>query len=150
MSSFHRRTLIEATFTPYSPTAPEEPPQEARGSQAHTRFKQVIVVDGSLRLPPGKLAAQVAHAAVAALLGAAPEAQRAWFEQGMPKIVLQARGSVELQRLEAQAQEAGLPAHLIADAGRTVLEPGTVTCLGIGPAPAEQIDRITGTLPLVR
>lgn len=108
------------------------------------------MVDGSLGLPPGKLAAQVAHAAVAALLGAAPDAQRAWFEQGMPKIVLEARGGAELRRLETQAEAAGLPAHLIADAGRTVLEPGTVTCLGIGPAPADQIDRLTGTLPLLR
>lgn len=147
---FRRRTLIEATFTPHSSPSRRETQVETERPDPAGRFKQVIVVDASLALPPGKLAAQVAHAAVAALLGAAPEWQRAWFEQGMPKIVLAARNGAELERLEAQARSAALPCHLIADAGRTVLEPGTVTCLGIGPAPADRIDRLTGTLPLLR
>lgn len=113
------------------------------------RWKQVIVVDASLGLPPGKLAAQVAHAAVAAFLSAGAEAQRSWLDQGMPKIVLAAGSAEELKALAQKAQEASLPAYLIADAGRTVLEPGTTTCLGIGPARAEEIDRITGTLRLL-
>jgi len=43
-----------------------------------------------------------------------------------------------------------LPVMLIRDAGRTVVEAGTRTCFGIGPAPAEQIDPITADLKLVR
>ena len=41
-------------------------------------------------------------------------------------------------------------AVLIRDAGRTVVEAGTPTCVGIGPADILKIDAITGTLKLVR
>lgn len=113
------------------------------------RMKQVIVIDESLVLPTGKLAAQVAHAAVAAFLEAAGPAQEAWLKEGMPKIVVAVRSETELLSLEEQALQAGVPAAVIRDAGRTVIVPGTVTCLGLGPATAAEIDKITGALPLL-
>lgn len=112
-------------------------------------MKQVLIVNMQLLLPSGKLAAQVAHAAVGAFLSAAPEAQRAWLAAGMPKIVLRVSNEKDLLALHAQAQAAGLPCLLIEDAGKTVVPAGTITCLGIGPAPAAAIDTITGTLPLL-
>ena len=112
-------------------------------------MKQVIVVNAALGLPPGKLAAQVAHAAVGALLHADREAQRAWFEAGMPKIVVQCASAEALLAITAQAEKAGLPVLLVRDAGRTVVEASTATCVGIGPAPAADIDPVTGRLSLV-
>ena len=111
--------------------------------------KQVIVVNEALNLPPGKLAAQVAHAAVGALVGAEPAMQRAWFENGMPKIVLRCGSPEELLAIADKAEAAGLPTLLIRDAGRTIVEAGTTTCVGIGPAPAGAIDPITGHLALL-
>ncbi|MDA0206725.1 MAG: peptidyl-tRNA hydrolase Pth2 [Acidobacteria bacterium] len=113
------------------------------------RMKQVIVVDESLVLPTGKLAAQVAHAAVAAFLEASGTAQKAWLTEGMPKIVVAVRSEAELLSLEEQAQKAGVPAAVIRDAGRTVVAAGTPTCIGLGPATAAEIDKITGALPLL-
>lgn len=113
-------------------------------------MKQVIVVNLSLQMPCGKLAAQVAHASVAALLSSEREAIEAWLSEGMPKIVLESADSTELLALYEQAREKHLPAQIIRDAGRTVLEPGTITCLGIGPASAEVIDSVTGKLGLLR
>lgn len=113
-------------------------------------MKQVIIVDASLNLPKGKLAAQVAHAAVAAFLAADDSAQQAWLDAGMPKVVLRAEGPGALNALYELAEPQGLPAALIHDAGRTVLPAGTVTCLGLGPAAAEQIDALTGELKLLR
>jgi PTH2 family peptidyl-tRNA hydrolase len=112
-------------------------------------MKQAIVVNGALNLPPGKLAAQVAHAAVAGFLAASPEARTRWLECGMPKVVLRAESAEELKLLEASAASTGIPTELITDAGRTVVAPGTVTCLALGPADGESLDRITGTLRLL-
>jgi peptidyl-tRNA hydrolase len=114
------------------------------------RVKQVIVVDASLGLPPGKLAAQAAHAAVIGFLTAPARLQRRWLETGMAKIVLACDSAEALARIAATAEAAGLPTGLVRDAGRTLLEPGTATCVGIGPAEAEAIDGITGALQLLR
>lgn len=113
-------------------------------------MKQVILVNESLELPRGKLAAQVAHAAVAGFIGAPAINQRRWLDAGMPKVVLRAESESELRQLQSQARRDGVPVALIEDAGRTVVEPGTVTCVAIGPGEDETIDRITGLLKLVR
>ena len=112
-------------------------------------MKQVIVVNQSLRLPKGKLAAQVAHAAVGAFVQAEDEARVNWLEEGMPKVVLEAPAEADLLRLLEQAVQLGIPALLVEDAGRTVVPAGTITCLGLGPADDDQIDRITGELKLL-
>lgn len=113
-------------------------------------MKQVIVVNEELNLPRGKLAAQVAHASVASLLSSEAEAQKNWFNVGMPKIVLAGENLSQLQELYEKCQELNVPAYLVQDAGKTVVDPGTVTCLGIGPATPEEIDQITGSLKLLK
>jgi len=42
-----------------------------------------------------------------------------------------------------------LASAIVHDRGLTQVEPGTATCVGIGPAPADLVDKITGTLPLL-
>ncbi len=113
-------------------------------------IKQVIVVDTALGLPAGKLAAQVAHAAIIAFLRAPAGDQRAWLQAGMPKIVLACESAEALADLAAQADRDGLPTGLVRDAGRTVVAAGTSTCVGIGPAEASRIDAVTGALKLLR
>ena len=112
-------------------------------------MKQVIIVDASLKLPKGKVAAQVAHAAVAAFLEADEPTRQAWLADGMPKVVLQTEDAARLLRLQELAEQKHIPNRLITDAGRTVLPVGTVTCLGLGPATDEAIDEITGDLKLL-
>lgn len=107
-------------------------------------MKQVIVVNEALKLPRGKLAAQVAHASVAALLETDSRDQIAWLEEGMPKAVLKGEDEAALRALEQKAASLGLPVSLIEDAGRTVVPEGTITCLGIVPAEDARIDEVTG------
>ena len=100
----------------------------------------------------GKLAAQVAHAS----LSAAEETMDRrsdwfgeWKEGGQRKIVLKVQTEEALRELYKEAKAAKLPTALIEDRGLTQLEPGTVTCLGIGPGPEKDLDRITGKLKLL-
>ncbi len=114
-----------------------------------SRLKQVIVVNAALGLPPGKLAAQVAHGSMLAFLRAEPDLQRAWLQSGMAKIVLSVPSAEALAQIAEQAETAGLATGLIQDAGRTVLAPGTATCVGVGPDEAARIDPVTGSLRLL-
>lgn len=119
---------------------------------AEFRFKQVIVFRSDLKLSKGKIAAQAGHAAVSAAEVARKNNRgwwKAWMQEGQSKIVVKVKDEKELLELEKQAKELTLPCALIVDRGLTEIPPGTITCLGIGPAPKEKIDRITGTLPLL-
>lgn len=114
--------------------------------------KQVVVVRSDLKMGKGKLAAQVAHASVSAMLEAErmdENVVREWLTEGQPKIVLKVGGLEELEAVYERARSSGLPVVIVVDKGLTQLKPGTPTCVGIGPAPSDKIDEITGGLKLL-
>lgn len=112
-------------------------------------YKQVILVRQDLKLPKGKLAAQVGHACVEAYTKSDKALSLAWKKEGQKKVVLKVPDEKTLRTYLIHAQNSGLPHALITDAGKTVIAPGTVTCLGIGPADEEDIDKITEDLPML-
>jgi len=115
-------------------------------------YKQIIVFRSDLRLSKGKVAAQAGHAAISASEEARKQRKewwKAWIDEGQCKIAVKVKSEKELLVLEKQAKELALPTALIIDRGFTEIPPGTITCLGIGPAPTEKIDKITGMLPLL-
>jgi PTH2 family peptidyl-tRNA hydrolase len=114
--------------------------------------KQVIVIRTDIKMSKGKIAAQAGHAAVSAAEYARknrPEWWSQWTREGQCKIAVKVKSEQQLMELERKARNAGLPAALIVDRGLTELPPETVTCLGIGPAPSDKVDTITGKLSLL-
>jgi PTH2 family peptidyl-tRNA hydrolase len=112
--------------------------------------KLALLVRTDLDMGRGKIAAQVAHAAVLAVLATQGGSDcAAWLAEGQPKVVLRVRGDQELNRIAAAGRAAGLPVEVIQDAGRTQVPPGTLTCCAIGPAPSTHVDQLTGGLSLL-
>ena len=111
-------------------------------------FKQLILIRNDLKLPKGKAAAQAAHASVEAVLRSEKDAVKEWRTTGMAKVVLKVADEQELLAMNQRAKDAGLVTALITDAGKTVVAPGTRTCVGVGPAEEERLDELFDKLKL--
>ena len=111
----------------------------------------VVVVRTDLGISKGKMAAQVAHAAVNCTLKSRKSDSsnfKKWFDEGQKKVVVKGQNESILRDLQQHAREIGLVSSLVTDAGLTEVPAGTVTCLGIGPASDSEIDSITGDYSL--
>lgn len=109
------------------------------------------------RLIIGKIAAQCSHATLAcykALARADPSSPERkllarWERFGQAKIAVQVKSQAEMLELRGKARAMGLTAEVIQDAGRTQIEAGSMTVLGVGPAPKSLVDKVTGGLKLL-
>ena len=100
----------------------------------------------------GKLAAQVAHAAIMSYLEvkkADSQIADKWIESGEKKIVLKVENEDFLKRLYGAFKFKNIPCALVSDAGLTQLPPGTKTALGVGPWDSAEIDQFTKPLKLL-
>mmetsp|Transcript_75662 Transcript_75662/g.182897 ORF Transcript_75662/g.182897 Transcript_75662/m.182897 type:complete len:236 (-) Transcript_75662:79-786(-) len=109
-------------------------------------WKLVICVRSDLPMSVGKVAAQVGHAVQGAMTESRWQDVRAWEAAGSKKITLRVESEEQLRDVEREAKRGGLVADSIQDAGHTEVAPGTTTVLGIGPASAKEINRVTGHL----
>lgn len=126
--------------------------------------KQVIIIRKDLHMRAGKMAAQVAHAAMgwltrrmqvetfgdgSALSGEVSYAELLWTTGSHRKVVCYVLDEQTLIDLSAKAEEAGLLWNLVIDEGRTEFHgQHTITALAIGPDYDEKIDPVTKDLPL--
>lgn len=115
-------------------------------------YKMVIVTRSDLSLSTGKLAVQVAHAAVACALLVKKDKSEwftKWQREGAKKVVVMVESLDEFLPLKKKAEALGICSVIVSDAGHTEIPEGTETVLGIGPAPNNLIDQITSNLPLL-
>jgi len=114
-------------------------------------IKQVIVVRTDLGMGKGKIAAQVGHACVLAAENVR-KSHPDWFDEwwtGQEKIVVKVENLKELEEVKKHAIDLGVPWSEVTDAGHTQIAPGTTTCISLGPAPEDLVDKITGDLKLL-
>ncbi|MBQ8897261.1 MAG: aminoacyl-tRNA hydrolase [Clostridia bacterium] len=137
------------------------------------RSKMMIVMRRDLRMRKGKIAAQAGHACVDAVLTALAKEGRTgdfemtgdgpvlkntdkpgspltdWFEFGCAKVCVYVDSEEALMDIAKKAQEKGIIASVITDAGMTEFHGvPTKTCLALEPLPADVADELTGHLPL--
>ena len=113
--------------------------------------KMVLVVRTDLGMGKGKVGAQCAHAAVMCYkkaLKEAPDMVDRWEGGGVTKVCLKVDSEEGLLNLASHAREAGVVFGVVRDAGRTQIASGTMTVLGVGPAPLDIVNQITGHLKL--
>ncbi|KAL7714196.1 peptidyl-tRNA hydrolase [Entamoeba marina] len=129
-----------------SQTVIDEPPL------VDEEYKLVMCVRNDLKMTKGKIAAQCGHAVLGCVLKSqqvCPKALKRYIDTLQVKVALKVDSLEQLNELHALAKEMNLVNELICDAGRTQIEPGSVTVLGIGPAPTSVINKITGKLKLL-
>ena len=78
-----------------------------------TEYKQCILVRDDLKLPKGKMAVQVAHAALSAYEWADHSVQEEWKRQGQKKVVLKVDKLEDLFRYKEEARRMDIPTALI-------------------------------------
>ena len=115
-------------------------------------MKMACVVNQGLKMGKGKIAAQVGHASVKAVLGLGkinPIALEAYLSKGQKKICLKVPDSEYLTNLQEECKRRGIPCSAIHDAGHTQIPAGSFTVLAIGPAEDELVDSVVGDLKLL-
>lgn len=119
---------------------------------SNSEYKLVLVVRTDLSMGKGKIAAQCGHAAVGAYekaLKLDPDSLKVWKMTGQAKIALKTDSVDEIKQIADNAKKMGLITSLIRDAGRTQIAANSITVLGVGPAPKDVIDKVTGHLKLL-
>ncbi|KAL0818075.1 hypothetical protein ABMA28_008611 [Loxostege sticticalis] len=119
---------------------------------SNSEYKLVLVVRTDLNMSKGKIAAQCGHAAVGAFEKAQkrdPDGLRCWQCTGQAKIALKTDSLDDIMQIADNAKKMGLITSLIRDAGRTQIAANSVTVLGVGPAPKDVVDKVTGHLKLL-
>ncbi len=138
--------------------------------------KQVIAMRKDLNMTKGKMVAQGAHASLCNILEMMPDYRPyrdgqipmvdgrynvtlsiesgssldQWLQGIFTKICVSVNSEEELMEIYDQTVAADLPVKLTIDSGLTMFAGvPTKTCLAIGPANEEEIDRITGHLKLL-
>ena len=127
-------------------------PKPLRSLSLDEKLKMVFVVNHELKMGKGKIAAQVAHAAVKATLACGerdPALLDAWFKTGQKKICVKGDSAQHLEQLSIDAKKNGLLANKIHDAGHTQIPAGSFSVLAIGPCRDEDIETVTGDLKLL-
>jgi PTH2 family peptidyl-tRNA hydrolase len=123
--------------------------------------KQVIVMRKDLNMRKGKMIAQGAHASLAVLVERSriaddelncelTPAMTSWLGGRFAKVCVSVESEAALDEVVARAHAAGVPCALIVDSGKTEFHGvPTKTCCAVGPAWSDEVDAITGPLPLL-
>ncbi|VVB69875.1 Peptidyl-tRNA hydrolase [uncultured archaeon] len=102
--------------------------------------KQMIFIRNDLKMGKGKIAAQAAHASIASFLENDDEKNSEWINQGMKKIVLKINEN-DVKNIVSECKKNKINFAVIHDAGKTQVEAGTLTAIGVGPEEEKKLEK---------
>lgn len=116
-------------------------------------YKMVFVVNMDLKMSPGKTAAQVGHATLGLYKYLQSQQDQragleAWEQRGSKKIVLRGNDVRQMLDLKKKAYELHIANIMVHDAGKTEVEPGSLTVFALFGKNAD-VDKVTGSLKLL-
>lgn len=116
-------------------------------------MKTVILVRTDLDMPVGKVAAQACHGMRMLMQrnkDRYPSNIQYWADDKYRTICLAVESEKEMFELKHLAEHKRMDTYLVTDAGLTCNDPGTHTCLVIGPHIDPIVDEVTGRLRLLK
>ncbi|XP_030746578.1 probable peptidyl-tRNA hydrolase 2 [Sitophilus oryzae] len=154
----------ETTLVPHPDVLPPSEPKELKVDEKDlddddewedegiVYFKMTFIVNTSLKMGTGKIAAQVGHACLGLYRKMSEnkleELLNQWEQSGEKKIVLKGSDANHLMELYQKARDANIPAYLVRDAGHTQIPSGSVTVLSLFGL-EDDVDTISGKLTLL-
>jgi PTH2 family peptidyl-tRNA hydrolase len=125
-----------------APTPQEAPADVPESSPDPASVAMVLLIRQDLKMRRGKMGAQFGHGSLGAFLKVAkhyPPLGMAWAEGNSIKKFFYVPNQDEMERIEELARERGYLTKIIADAGRTQIEAGSLTVLAIAPVPLDDV-----------
>ncbi len=120
---------------------------------AKRELKMWLAVRQDIKMSKGKLAAQSGHAygdLYVAALTHVPELFQQYQAHATPKITVKAKNADAIDRIAAECLKANICYETVRDAGRSELEPGTVTVVAFGPAYFDELPKFLQRLQVMR
>lgn len=124
---------------------------EGKSEQAELKYKMLFVINTSLKMQKGKVAAQCGHAAIGCFINAHQSHENIvnrWQRTGARKIACKIGSDEEMDELKAILDENNIPTYQVIDAGLTQVPEGSKTVLGIGPVEENIVNNFTVDLKL--
>ncbi len=116
-------------------------------------LKMWLAVRQDIKMSKGKLAAQSGHAFGDLYLKArdqVPDLFRQYQEHATPKVTVKAKNADTMDRIAAECLTAGICYEWVRDAGRSELEPGTLTVIAFGPAYLDELPKFLQRLQVLK
>lgn len=102
-------------------------------TSATDELRIAVVFRADLEMPRGKAEVQFGHAVAMLLHSPHPVPIAPYMMGSQLKLSMEVDGLAELEAIAKKASERGVRYALVQDAGRTVFDVPTITCIGLGP-----------------
>ncbi|MFW6024744.1 MAG: peptidyl-tRNA hydrolase Pth2 [Candidatus Woesearchaeota archaeon] len=115
-------------------------------------YKMIVIVRNDLKMPKGKLCAQVSHAVLNSGMKQFKRKKdifTSWENEGSKKVILKVNSLDEILKLKNLMDRENITNALIKDAGKTFFDSPTITVLAVGPQKEDLLDRFFNDLKLL-